>query len=339
MSVTVRVNNLTISHKGSNGFSIATIPDVCKTPTPGGPVPMPYPNIARSSDLSDGTTTVQADGGNMIAIKGSHYSMSTGDEPGTVGGVTSNTFKKETDWITYSFDVFMDGSNVCRLTDKKFHNHKNTVDAAGDFEVPILGGLSEADLRDIAEKCNESVNQKSGKCPPGPKGKDCTALGTTKHKCCEELIKNHNEQSGGGDPKIASEQGFDGKGNPVSSEAVANARQKASETYSQARDNLTNRYEANNMPAGLARATATRVVRAAGVWKNAFFSNGGAPFIADVCIFNGEPPAMKPNITQAYDFKFNCKTKKNPISAKQRRAYLDNTGVKVRPIAVDGSKC
>src|SRR5271165_3908672 len=103
MTVTVNVNDLSISHKGSNGFSIATMPDVCKTPTPGGPVPMPYPNVARSSDLSDGTTTVQADGGNMIAIKGSHYSMSTGDEPGTVGGVTSNTFKKETDWITYSF--------------------------------------------------------------------------------------------------------------------------------------------------------------------------------------------------------------------------------------------
>ena len=142
MTVTVNVNDLSISHKGSNGFSIATMPDVCKTPTPGGPVPMPYPNVARSSDLSDGTTTVQADGGNMIAIKGSHYSMSTGDEPGTVGGVTSNTFKKETDWITYSFDVKMDGGNVCRLTDKKFHNHKNTVDLAGDVELKAIGPVS-----------------------------------------------------------------------------------------------------------------------------------------------------------------------------------------------------
>ena len=66
MSVTVNVNDLSISHKGSNGFSIATVPDVCKTPTPGGPVPMPYPNIARSGDLADGTTTVKADDGRVV---------------------------------------------------------------------------------------------------------------------------------------------------------------------------------------------------------------------------------------------------------------------------------
>ena len=32
-----------------------------------------------------------ADGGMMIAIKGSEFSLSNGDEPGTVGGVKSNT--------------------------------------------------------------------------------------------------------------------------------------------------------------------------------------------------------------------------------------------------------
>ena len=151
MSVTVEVNSLSISHKGSGGFSIATIPDICKTPTPGGPAPMPYPNTARSSDLSDGTTTVLADGDNMIAIKGSHYAMSVGDEPGTVGGVTSNTFKKETDWITYSFDVKFDGGNVCRLTDKKFHNHKNTVDAAGDIEPPLMAALGDGAAKKLCK--------------------------------------------------------------------------------------------------------------------------------------------------------------------------------------------
>ncbi len=75
----------------------------------------------------------------MIAIKGSQYGMSNGDEPGTVGGVKSDVFKKATDWITYSFDVKMDGKNACRHTDKKFHNDKNTVDLAGDFD-PINCG-------------------------------------------------------------------------------------------------------------------------------------------------------------------------------------------------------
>jgi hypothetical protein len=162
MTVTVKANDLTISHKGSNGFSTATVPDVCKTPSPGGPVPLPYPNIAQSSDLAGGTTTVQADGGNMIAIKGSHYQLSTGDEAGTVGGVASNTFKQETDWITYSFDVMMDGGNVCRLTDKKFHNHKNTVNAMGDFETPIVA-LEVEHVKDVlCEKfCEELAENDS----------------------------------------------------------------------------------------------------------------------------------------------------------------------------------
>jgi uncharacterized Zn-binding protein involved in type VI secretion len=111
-------------------ISQATLPDVCKTPTPGGPVPMPYPNIAQSSMLSNGTTTIKADG-MMAAIKGSEFSISNGDQPGTVGGVKSNVFMKEATWLTYSFDVKLDGKNACRLTDKMFHNHENTVDAQG----------------------------------------------------------------------------------------------------------------------------------------------------------------------------------------------------------------
>lgn len=140
MPVTIKVNGVVNSlvHKGSNGISTATIPDVCKTPTPGGPVPIPYPNISMSSSLAKGTTTVKADGGNMIAIKGSEFSISSGDEPGTVGGVVSNTFKKESTWITYSFDVKMDGANACRFTDKKFQNHQNTVDMMGEIQAPAV---------------------------------------------------------------------------------------------------------------------------------------------------------------------------------------------------------
>ncbi|CAH2396626.1 DUF4150 domain-containing protein [Mesorhizobium escarrei] len=131
MTSHVSVNNLGLTYKGTIGISMATIPDVCKTPSPGGPIPIPYPNIAQQSSLSDGTTTVFAKG-KMIANKGSHYSRSNGDEAGTVGGVKSNVNMKATDWITYSFDVKMDGKNACRHTDKKFHNDKNTVDLGGN---------------------------------------------------------------------------------------------------------------------------------------------------------------------------------------------------------------
>ena len=133
MPVTVKVNGTANSlvHKGSNHLSMATIPDVCKTPSPAGPVPIPYPNISQSATLDKGTTTVKADGGMMIAVKGSEFSLSNGDNAGVAGGVKSSTFMKESTWILYSFDVKMDGKNACRLSDKKFQNHENTVDLGG----------------------------------------------------------------------------------------------------------------------------------------------------------------------------------------------------------------
>jgi hypothetical protein len=129
--VTININDLTLAHKASTGMAAATIPDVCKTPTPGGPVPVPYPNIVVSADLVKGTVTVIVDGGNMAAIKGSELFKSTGDEPGVAGGVTSSTFIKEASWLLYSFDVMFEGKNACRLTDKLFMNHENTVCLGG----------------------------------------------------------------------------------------------------------------------------------------------------------------------------------------------------------------
>jgi hypothetical protein len=198
MPVTVKVNGTANSlvHKGSNGISTATIPDVCKTPTPGGPVPLPYPNISQSATLANGTTTVKADGGMMIAIKGSEFSMSNGDEPGTVGGVKSSTFIKESTWILYSFDVMIEGKNACRLTDKKFQNHENTADAAGVLQQPLE--VTESILQQICCACEEEIN-------PGPYD-DCASLGTKKHACCEDkLLKEKG---------IGGERGYKRDGTP-----------------------------------------------------------------------------------------------------------------------------
>ena len=63
----------------------------------------------------------------MCAIKGSEYSRSNGDEPGTAGGVKSSTNMKEAKWITYSMNVKFEGKNVCRFMDKMTNNHGNTV--------------------------------------------------------------------------------------------------------------------------------------------------------------------------------------------------------------------
>lgn len=141
MPVTIKVNgtNLSLVHQGSGGIVKSTLPDVCKTPSPGGPVPIPYPVIVSlSSDLKDGTTTVKVDGGYSAAIKGSSLSRCTGDEPGTAGGVVSGTQMKEATWLSYSFDVKLDGQNACRLSDKLLMNHGNTACMAGIVQPSVL---------------------------------------------------------------------------------------------------------------------------------------------------------------------------------------------------------
>ncbi len=128
MSASINVNSRTVVHKSSNGTSIA-FPDVCKTPTGGGPVPIPYPNIAKSSDTAMGSKSVVMDN-NPIMLKGSNFSTSTGDEAGSVGGVVSGTTKGKAEFINYSFDVMVEGKNVPRLGDLMLHNK------AGNFNSP-----------------------------------------------------------------------------------------------------------------------------------------------------------------------------------------------------------
>ena len=101
-------------------------PDVCKTPSPGGPVPIPYPNIGKASDTSKGPKKVTTDG-KMPMVKGAKYSTSTGDEPGSAGGVISGVTKGECEFMMYSFDVKFEGKNVCRLGDPLWHNKKNIM--------------------------------------------------------------------------------------------------------------------------------------------------------------------------------------------------------------------
>jgi hypothetical protein len=124
MPVTVGVNKLSVVHASSNGVTIA-FPDVCKTPSPGGPIPIPYPNVAKSSDTAQGTSTVKCDG-NPVCVKDSNFMMSTGDEAGSLLGVASNKIKGKAEFVNVSFDVKFEGKGVARALDPMLHNDKNT---------------------------------------------------------------------------------------------------------------------------------------------------------------------------------------------------------------------
>lgn len=169
MVVTVSANGLTISHKGSGGFEQCSAPDVCKTPVGPNMVPIPYMIVSMSADLSMGTVTVKADGGNSVAVSGSIHSRCMGDEAGVGGGVISGVNMKESSWITYSPNVYAEGKSICRLTDKMFMNHKNTVaGAGGHFEVPL--GMTDPIMIELCKVFCEAREEwhkckaKGGKC-------------------------------------------------------------------------------------------------------------------------------------------------------------------------------
>ncbi len=124
MGATVSVNMMAVVHQDSGGIS-PSFPDLCKTPSPVGPIPIPYPNIARSSDTAQGTKKVKCDG-NPVCVEDSNFSTSTGDEPGSIGGVASGVTKGKAEFVNHSFDVKFEGKGVARAMDLMLHNSKNT---------------------------------------------------------------------------------------------------------------------------------------------------------------------------------------------------------------------
>ncbi|MDH5180270.1 MAG: DUF4150 domain-containing protein [Gammaproteobacteria bacterium] len=157
MSATINVNKRTVVHKGSNGIATA-FPDVCKTPTPGGPVPVPYPNIAQSTDTAKGSKNVKMDG-NPIMLKDSNFSTSTGDEPGSAGGVVSGKTKGKAEYINYSFDVKVEGKNVPRLADMMVQNKGSAANTPPMPEVQPPLVVIESPAQDQQAECMECAAQ------------------------------------------------------------------------------------------------------------------------------------------------------------------------------------
>jgi len=141
MPVTVGVNFMSVVHAGSNGISQA-FPDVCKTPAPPAPpIPIPYPNIAQSSDTAQGASTVSCDG-NPVCVRDTNFMVSTGDEAGSLLGVASNKIKGKAEFVNFSFDVKFEGKNVPRAMDLMLHNDKNTP------PFPVIQGPAMAMAKD-----------------------------------------------------------------------------------------------------------------------------------------------------------------------------------------------
>lgn len=100
------------------------MPDVCKTPTPAGPLPIPYPNIAMNMMAVPPVIKVLI--ANSPAInKGSKIAMSDGDTTGTAGGLISGSFMGKCEFMTCSFKVKVGGKPAIRQLDLAQSNKGN----------------------------------------------------------------------------------------------------------------------------------------------------------------------------------------------------------------------
>ena len=120
----VVINGRTAVHAGSGG--VLTTSDVCKTPSKCRP--RNYTNVAVSEDAAKTASSVFING-NPACHSQSIFSKSTGDEPGTCGGVTSGTIKQKAEFVTYSNNVFIEGFPAVRQFDLMVSNNRNTPPA------------------------------------------------------------------------------------------------------------------------------------------------------------------------------------------------------------------
>lgn len=165
MASHVNVNRRTVVHAGSGGV-VMGFPDVCKTPSPVGPVPIPYANVARSADAAGGSPSVKAKG-NPVMLQGSCFATSTGDEAGTAGGgVVSNAVRGKAEFVNYSFDVRFDGRPVARLGDLMVQNKLSSpnVPPAPEIQAALATGPGSAGDEDDEENAIEEVDFAG---PPG----------------------------------------------------------------------------------------------------------------------------------------------------------------------------
>lgn len=119
----------------------ATIPDVCKTPSPAGTIPIPYPNLAMPPTANPSTKKVFISG-SPACTRASKFEPTNGDQAGTAGGVVSGKIMGKAVFTMASMKVKLEGNPATYQGNMTTHNENNTIGAVaacGQFKVVING--------------------------------------------------------------------------------------------------------------------------------------------------------------------------------------------------------
>jgi len=116
--------------------SCMAMPDVCKTPTPAGPVPIPYPNTAQNAMPMVPTAALNV----MISAKNammenSMISMTNGDNAGVAMGVVSNTVMGPAQFKLGSTRVKVNGRGLAYLGSIVGHNGPSNANMPAGSQI------------------------------------------------------------------------------------------------------------------------------------------------------------------------------------------------------------
>ena len=109
------------SQGGGQDFAF---PDVCLTPTPGGPVPVPYPNIA-AGPMAVGAVYKILITAMPVHNMSTTIPMTNGDNAGVATGVASGMVMGPSRHTTGSFTVLVGGMPGTKLTSISLQNSTN----------------------------------------------------------------------------------------------------------------------------------------------------------------------------------------------------------------------
>ena len=122
------------------GQCMAQAPDTCKVPTPAGPVPTPFPNMADTAQADAGKCTKKVKCVKKPVLhKNSEIPMSSGDEAGSAGGVVSGKIKGEVLFRKFSAKVKVEGNGLIYQTCTTSHNGKSPNCPMGMQAAPSQG--------------------------------------------------------------------------------------------------------------------------------------------------------------------------------------------------------
>jgi hypothetical protein len=115
--------------------SADAFPDTCNVPSSSGSVPTPFTNTAQCAATEGGAETVLIENVPAVVV-GAEISVSSGDESGSAGGVTSGTVASTVTYMQGSSKVLVQGRPLVVLTNVTAHNGVSANAPAGTLDCP-----------------------------------------------------------------------------------------------------------------------------------------------------------------------------------------------------------